>query len=60
MEWNKEESTNLIEIYRKHIIIWDPEHPDHFNKIKKQDAWMEIAGEVGRPIEQCKKKWKAC
>lgn len=56
MEWNKEEVINFIEIYRKYELLWDPKHRDHYNKILKQDAWEEIAKEVNRSVDECKKK----
>jgi hypothetical protein len=37
-------------------IIWDPKHPMHFNKIRKQDAWEELGKVMNRPIDECKKK----
>jgi hypothetical protein len=54
--WNKKDVKAFIELYHQKILIWNPQHPDHFNKIKRQDAWTEIANEIGRPVDQCKKK----
>ncbi|XP_017791992.1 PREDICTED: uncharacterized protein LOC108574005 [Habropoda laboriosa] len=56
MELNKEETIKLIEVYRKWVLIWDPKHPDHYNKVRKEDAWEEIGREIGKSPEQCKKK----
>ncbi|KAK5648351.1 hypothetical protein RI129_003243 [Pyrocoelia pectoralis] len=56
MEWNKKNNMDFIELYRKKSIIWDPQESDHYNKIKKQDAWVEIAEDIGKPVEECKKK----
>jgi hypothetical protein len=58
MEWNKNDVKDFIELYHQKILIWNPQHPGHFNKIKKQDAWTEIASKIGRPVEQCKRRWK--
>jgi len=32
----------FIELYKRKEIIWDPKHPMHCNKIRKQDAWEEM------------------
>jgi len=28
----------------------------HLNKIRKQDAWVELGKEMNRPVDECKKK----
>jgi hypothetical protein len=42
MEWAKESVIGFIELYKGKEILWDPKHPMHFNKIKKQNAWEEM------------------
>lgn len=37
-------------------ILWNPKNPHHFNRLKKNDAWEEIARDTERSIEHCKKK----
>jgi len=39
MEWTQKSAIELIKIYKRKEIIWDPKHPMHFNKIRKQEAW---------------------
>lgn len=56
MEWSKEDTIRFINIYHKRHLIWDPKHPDHYNKLRKQDAWEEVAKEMGKSVEECKKK----
>ena len=56
MEWTQESVIEFIEHYKRKEIIWDPKHPMHFNKIRKQDAWKELGKEVNRPVDECKKK----
>ena len=56
MEWTQESAIKLIKLYKRKEIIWDPKHPMHFNKIRKQDAWEELGKEMNRPIDECKKK----
>lgn len=56
MEWNKNDIIHFIEVYRKYELVWNPKHPAHFNKFRKQDAWEEIAKELDRSVDECKKK----
>jgi hypothetical protein len=56
MEWTQESVTELMKLYKRKEIIWDPEHTMHFNKIRKQDAWEELGKEMNRPIDEWKKK----
>jgi cytochrome c1 len=56
MEWARESVRELIELYKRKEIIWDPKHPMHFNKVRKQDAWEELGKEMNRPVDECKKK----
>jgi hypothetical protein len=56
MEWSKELVIQLIDEYKKRDVIWNPKNTEHFNKIKKQDAWEEIGNELNRSVEDCKRK----
>jgi hypothetical protein len=56
MEWTQESVIQFIELYKRKEIIWNPKHPMHFNKIKKQDAGEELGKEMNRPVDECKKK----
>jgi hypothetical protein len=56
MEWTRESVMELIELYKRKDIIWDPKHPMHFNKIRRQEAWEELGEEMNRPVDECKKK----
>jgi len=56
MEWTQERVLIFIKGYNREEIIWDPQHPLHFNKIKKQDAREELAKEINSSVDECKKK----
>jgi len=56
MEWTLESAIELIELYKRKEIVWDPKHPMHFNKIRKQGAREELGKEINRPVSECKKK----
>ncbi|PNF39635.1 hypothetical protein B7P43_G05676 [Cryptotermes secundus] len=56
MEWSKESIIYLIDEYKKRDVIWNTRNTEHYNKIKKQDAWEEIGKELNRSVEECKRK----
>jgi len=56
MEWTQESVVELIQLYKRKEIIWDPKHPMHCKKIRKQDAWGELRKEMNRPVDECKKE----
>jgi predicted neutral ceramidase superfamily lipid hydrolase len=41
------------------ILLWDTKNPLYYNKIKKNDAWEEIAVELHTTVDECKKKMNA-
>jgi hypothetical protein len=49
IEWTQESAIELIELYKRKEITWDPMH---FNKIRKQDAWEELRIEINRPVDE--------
>jgi hypothetical protein len=56
MQWTHESVIELIEIYKRKELIWDPKNPIYFNKIRKQDSWEKLGKEMKRPIDECKKE----
>lgn len=56
MEWDQDKTLLFIEKYKEMTILWDPSHPQHYNKIKKQDAWVDLASLLETEVETCKKK----
>jgi len=57
MEWTQERVIQFIDGYKRREIIWDANHPLHFNKIKEQDEWEELAKETDQ-LMSVKRKWK--
>ncbi|XP_069696033.1 uncharacterized protein [Periplaneta americana] len=56
MEWTQEKTLLLIERYRSKPILWDPRHPQHYNKVNKHEAWQDLAAEMEITEEECKRK----
>lgn len=59
MEWSEEKTLLLIELYRAAELLWDAKHALHFNKLKKHDAWEQIASAMETTAEECKRKMTA-
>ncbi|CAL7945182.1 unnamed protein product [Xylocopa violacea] len=53
---SKEQTLELIAQYRKRSLLWDPKSPNRYNKIRKEEAWQEIAQKMKRSVDECKKK----
>ncbi|XP_011860828.1 PREDICTED: uncharacterized protein LOC105557984 [Vollenhovia emeryi] len=56
MEWSQDKVIDLINVYKEKSILWSATNPHHFNRLKKKDAWEEIARDTGISVEHCKKK----
>lgn len=56
MEWDNEKCIELIEIYASKREIWDRNHKLYHNKIRKHDAWMDIASRMECTVEVTKGK----
>lgn len=51
MEWHSDSVFCLIELYRSHPELWDVNHKDFRNRIKKHVAWTAISNEMG--LQRC-------
>jgi hypothetical protein len=56
MQWDREKTLLFIDKYRENQILWDPRHEEHYNKLQKNDAWVELANEMEIDTEECKRK----
>lgn len=41
--WDQDKVIQLIESYREKHVLWNPKEKSYFNKIKKNDAWVELS-----------------
>ncbi|XP_076673266.1 uncharacterized protein LOC143371681 [Andrena cerasifolii] len=55
-EWSNEECLQLISLYEKHPVLWDPKNSFYFSKRKKLDAWDSIANELGMDVQIVRQK----
>lgn len=58
MEWSKELTTHLIELFREHRVLWDPTFMDFKNRNKKHDAWTELGAELKTDSSEVEKKMR--
>ena len=55
-EWMNDATLQLISEYQKHVVSWDSTHKFYKLVNKQNDAWEEIAKEVGISVPEVKKK----
>ncbi|KAI8127259.1 Transcription factor Adf-1 [Lucilia cuprina] len=51
-------TTDFIEIVKKHQIVYNTHHPDYKNVEVKLKVWSQIAEEIGLSVDASKRKWK--
>ncbi|GBP27294.1 hypothetical protein EVAR_77308_1 [Eumeta japonica] len=56
MEWHKEKTLYFIEKYREEEVLWNPADREHYNKLKKEDAWNRLASLLDSERQTCKNK----
>jgi DNA-binding transcriptional regulator WhiA len=56
MEWTNEATLQVISEYEEHVVLLDSTHKFYKLVNKKNDAWEEIAKEVGVSAPEVKKK----
>lgn len=49
----------LIDIYKNHRALWDPQHKHYFNKRVREDCWTEIQNVLDIPVAELKAKMKS-
>ncbi|CAH1955122.1 unnamed protein product [Acanthoscelides obtectus] len=56
MDFTRQQCLEITDLYHQRPILWNPRHPSYFNKVKKDDAWREIAEICGRDVKNIQKK----
>lgn len=57
-QWNKENISKLIELYRESVELWDTRSPLYKLKNKKHDAWMRISEVMNMEKTEVEKKMR--
>lgn len=58
MEWGVSEVFKIIALYRQYPCLWEYRSPDYKRIDLKRNAWEEIGKEMGKSVEEVKKKIK--
>lgn len=56
MEWGNDKCIRLISAYQGRPELWQPSDDNYRNKIRRQEAWKEIADEVESSVDIVKAK----
>lgn len=57
MDWDRNKCILLIEQYKKYPELWTKSHTDHYNKVRKQEVWNNIAEALNcSSVEEVRKK----
>ncbi|XP_049834157.1 uncharacterized protein LOC126278222 isoform X1 [Schistocerca gregaria] len=48
----------LVELIRERPCLYNPKYPQYKDVNVRDDVWMEIAGLMRQPVEECKYRWK--
>lgn len=54
--WDRELTKKLIENYENYTVLWDVSSAEYKNKLKKQNAYREIAGKLEKSEDEVKTK----
>jgi hypothetical protein len=54
--WSKEKIINLIELYENASCLWDTKSSDYKNKIKRTDAFIDMANKLNFKEHEVRKK----
>jgi hypothetical protein len=54
--WGNEIVLQRFELYQNHGLLWDTSNRDYKNKIKKNDAWEDIANALKLPRKEVETK----
>ncbi|XP_036398542.1 uncharacterized protein LOC118787181 [Megalops cyprinoides] len=54
--WTETQDEELIELWRKQKCLFDPTIESYHNKKRKYDKWKKIAGQLGRNVDEVRKR----
>lgn len=56
--WSTEESEKLAELVEPHSYLYNVQDPSRKNILARESTWQEIAQQLSKPVEECKKRWR--
>ena len=52
MEWTRENTLGFIELYEKMSVLWDPNHPKYYNKLRKLFHTTAAVDHSAQPVRR--------
>uniref|UniRef100_A0A2H1VP33 SFRICE_004129 n=1 Tax=Spodoptera frugiperda TaxID=7108 RepID=A0A2H1VP33_SPOFR len=56
--WTPEEEEKLVDLVQPHSFLYNVYDPSRKNILARECTWQEIAGQLSKPVEECKKRWR--
>ncbi|KAM3964051.1 uncharacterized protein ACR2FA_002099 [Aphomia sociella] len=56
--WTTEEDEQLAALVEPHSFLYNVCDPSRKNILARESTWQEIAQQLSKPIEECKKRWR--
>ncbi|XP_004928832.1 uncharacterized protein LOC101740737 [Bombyx mori] len=56
--WTTEEDEKLIDLVKPYAHLYNVKDPSRKNILARETTWQEIAKQISRPVEECRKRWR--
>ncbi|CAG9791584.1 unnamed protein product [Diatraea saccharalis] len=56
--WSTEEDEKLIQLVEPHPFLYYMLDPSRKDIIARETTWKQIAEQISKPVEECKKRWR--
>ncbi|GBP00655.1 Transcription factor Adf-1 [Eumeta japonica] len=56
--WTSEEDEILVDLVEPNPFLYNILDPSRRNILARESKWQEIGEALGKPVEECKKRWK--
>ncbi|KAJ8712776.1 hypothetical protein PYW08_008080 [Mythimna loreyi] len=56
--WTSEEDEKLVDLVQPHSFLYNVYDPSRKNILARESTWQEIAEQLSKPVEECKKRWR--
>ncbi|KAJ2940220.1 hypothetical protein O0L34_g11787 [Tuta absoluta] len=56
--WSTEEDEKLVDLVQPHAFLYNQQDPSRKSILTRETTWQEIAQAIGKPVEECKKRWR--
>lgn len=56
--WTSDEDEKLVDLVQPHSFLYNVYDPSRKNILARESTWQEIAEQLSKPVEECKKRWR--